>query len=385
MDGKNPAASPPQVHIKESLDNGPEPSARTPLDNGVLALPRYASSPFFYLSVDGMSFNDAWNPFLGGLFRAPLPVFYKALYQPAEILLAFRGNTGLCGAPCLPRAIQQVMDQTPMESFEFFWMITDVSSVIDVKDRANAVVNISHHSWYFPDEIFPEVMGGRRVEVPLEVGVFTFGGSQISPLPKACMPFQVIQQMPMTIHPQKGRNRDFGGLCCSPNNGRFCIMSEEGAALPLAHFWSVAITRSSDGLPRKAAVCLHWVVHQRYAPVENFIKTCGSIGEVLEGFGKVLGDQACLLAARGMFGLGGAEGFALGYGQKTETPPIPHEPRPVSDSSRGRGRRGRGRGDRGRRGPYQPRRAEEGEGGVAEEDDNRKQPAANSRYLSSSR
>ena len=41
-------------------------------------------------------------------------------------------------------------------------------------------LNLSHHAWYFPDEIFPQVMGGRRVEVALDAGIFSYAGSKVS-------------------------------------------------------------------------------------------------------------------------------------------------------------------------------------------------------------
>jgi hypothetical protein len=62
---------------------------------GLLALSPDASAPFFFASAIGIRFEDAWQPFLGGLFRYPVPVFYKASFQAAELALAVMSHSDL--------------------------------------------------------------------------------------------------------------------------------------------------------------------------------------------------------------------------------------------------------------------------------------------------
>lgn len=54
------------------------------------------NAPFFYISRMGVPvpFDEAWQSYLGGLFKlAPIPVFYKKFYQPAELLLAITSHS----------------------------------------------------------------------------------------------------------------------------------------------------------------------------------------------------------------------------------------------------------------------------------------------------
>lgn len=69
-----------------------------------------------------------------------------------------------------------LMESNGIDSYDFFWLVTDVSEMIG---RHGNELNLSHHAWYFPDDIFPEVIGGRRVEMALDAGIFSYKGSQV--------------------------------------------------------------------------------------------------------------------------------------------------------------------------------------------------------------
>jgi hypothetical protein len=50
--------------------------------------------------------------------------------------------------------VQAALTEQGIASFEFAFLITDVSSMIG---DFGLVVNLSHHAWHFPDELLPEV------------------------------------------------------------------------------------------------------------------------------------------------------------------------------------------------------------------------------------
>ena len=157
------------------------------LDESSLLQQKSSAAPFFHVSLDGNSFDECWQPFLGGLFRAPIPVYYRASFEPAEIILAIGGNSMIHGWPKFPAEVKEailgLIDQYGLNSFDFFWLVTDVSKLMD---RNGHELNLSHHAWYFPDDIFPEVIGGKRVEVTLDAGIFSYSGSQVFPI--TCFP-----------------------------------------------------------------------------------------------------------------------------------------------------------------------------------------------------
>jgi hypothetical protein len=237
--------------------------------------------------------------------------------------------------------------------------------------KCGRTLNLSHHAWYFPDELFPEVMGGRRVEVPVRMGAFTYPGSGVRPNEgKVCLPFQCLGSLPMTVHPQKGRGRELGGLCCSPNNARFEVVAEPAMmggdaepvpSLPISHLWTVGVAgRPGGASAQRAVVSLQWVVHGP-VPELAFLRGARGLGDVLHQAGEVFGHHRPFVqAAHGMFGFTGPHGDARGfprhsgYGLATETPPLRRQ-----DDEKGGKRGGQGRGQ-GRGGGGGGRGAQEG-------------------------
>jgi hypothetical protein len=153
---------------------------QTMLFPSALACPKSEGAPFFHVSLNEKSFDECWQPFLGGLFKAPTPVYYKASFEQAEVILAICGNSTINGSPYLPISVKDsmidLMESNGIDSYDFFWLVTDVSKMIG---RHGNEPNLSHHAWYFPDDIFPEVIGGRRVEMALDAGIFSYKGSQV--------------------------------------------------------------------------------------------------------------------------------------------------------------------------------------------------------------
>ena len=94
-----------------------------------LLLPKSPAAPFFHLSLEGSKFDECWQPFLGGLFRAPMSVCYKASFESAELILAIGGNSAINGVPNLPvavnHALTELLEQNRIEAFDFFWLVTD--------------------------------------------------------------------------------------------------------------------------------------------------------------------------------------------------------------------------------------------------------------------
>ena len=190
--------------------------------------------------------------------------------------------------------------------------------------------------------IFAQVMNGRRVEVPIKVGAFTFPGSGIAPMDKVCMPFQTLDQLPMTIHSQKG------GLCCSPNNCRVVLNVDHQHHHhgPVAHMWVVTVA-GEEGEEKehgiRASVSLQWIVHQPVPGLAERLKACKNVREALdvlqERFGR---NDAAVLAACMMMGAveddDGKEERSR-YGVQPETGPLKNQRR----DDRGRGGRGGGR------------------------------------------
>lgn len=221
----------------------------------------------------------------------------------------------------------------------------------------NNVINLSHHAWYFPDTIYPEVMNGRRIEVPIQVGAFTYQHSGIAPMDKTCLPFQTLDTLPMTVHPQKG------GLCCSPNNARFVLKSMERGGGPIAHMWVVTIAgeegegKEEHGL--QASVSLQWIIHQPLLGLAGQLKACKNVQGVLDFLVHTFGrEEPAVVAARMM--MMGERGDGIGYGVETETGPMKNERREQGNSNSGGGGRRGGRGGRrgygGDRGRGTPRR-----------------------------
>ena len=155
------------------------------LNPTTLSLPKSEGAPFLHISLDRRPFDEYWQPFLGGLFQAPIPVYYNAPYELADTILAICGNSAKNGCPRLPISVKdsmaELMNINGINSFDFFWIVTDVSQLIE---RCGNEPNLSNHAWYFPDDLFPEVVAGRRVEVDLDAGIFTYKGSQVSVLLK---------------------------------------------------------------------------------------------------------------------------------------------------------------------------------------------------------
>jgi hypothetical protein len=204
-------------------------------------------------------------------------------------------------------------------------------------------------------------MAGRRVEVALTAGAFTYSGSRVGPFEpgKADLPLQTLSTLALTVHPLGGRGGH--GICCSPNNARVRLEPDGGA--PLAHMWTVGVVGEGDA--RHAVVTLQWVVFGPLPELAAGLRRCGSVGEVLQSVGAILGpNEPAVMAARGMFGLGSAGGFPVdGYGSETETPPMSSERRRTG-GEQGRSRRGGGRHGGGMegRGMAQERSAGGGEG-----------------------
>lgn len=86
-----------------------------------------SNGPFFYLSLVGTPFEEAWNPFLGGLLRAPQPVFYKAFYSPGDTLLVVGGNSQVNGSPHLPPAVAEALRSLGHADFDWYWVSIQVA------------------------------------------------------------------------------------------------------------------------------------------------------------------------------------------------------------------------------------------------------------------
>jgi hypothetical protein len=273
--------------------------------------------------------------------RLPQPVYYKAFYQAGETRLVVHGDSRF-GAPYLPPPLQQELDHRGIKHYDYAWVVSDVSSLAQAY---GLVLNLSHHAWYFQEDILAEVISGRRVEVPTHMGTYTFNGSGVVPFPdRVCLPFQTLDALPMTVHPQKGKGSQFGGLCCSPNNARFAI-SPGGSDVPIAHLWTVAVV--GEGADARAIVTLQWVVYQHMPILSSLLSGCGTLFEVIQRAVEAFGESSPVVkSVGGMFGYGAEKGFgASGYGIVTETPPL-HHVKPQKKEGEGRGQARRGRGDR---------------------------------------
>ena len=141
-----------------------------------LNVAKATDSPFFFLALDGVPFGESWFP--GGMLRAPIPVWYKEWVTP-ELLLCIRAGSSV--SPNFPPAVQRCLDEhvsAETRSIDSFWLITDVSGSLAL---SGPVINLSHHAWYFPDQLVQEVLEGRRVEVEMKTGIFTYPSSMVGP------------------------------------------------------------------------------------------------------------------------------------------------------------------------------------------------------------
>lgn len=141
---------------------------------------RISNAPFFFVSLDGKSFDQLWHPRLGGLFRAPIPVYYKASFEQADIISAICGNSMENGSPSFPIGVKEAMsgllEASSLKWFDFYWIVTDVSKLIGLYGHE---LNLSHHGWYFPDSLFSKPKGIKRFEANLQAGIFSYKGSQV--------------------------------------------------------------------------------------------------------------------------------------------------------------------------------------------------------------
>jgi len=190
------------------------------------------------------------------------------------------------------------------QTLDFFWLISDVSSLTG---PSGMTINLSHHSWFFPDEVFPEVMNGRRIEVPLRAGAFTYPGSGIAAFsPDPCLALNCLSSIPMTIHPQRGRG---GGLCCSPNNARVVLSRSHGAGgsastRGLSNMWTVAGVQAGRDWCARIVVTLQWIIHEPVMGLAEALSSCRTLKEVLMACEGLVGhDHPAVSASRLMFGL----------------------------------------------------------------------------------
>jgi hypothetical protein len=92
-----------------------------PLDESVLGATADPRCPFFHVALGGgQPFDECFQPYLGGTFKGPIPVYYKSFYRAGELELAVHGHSSF-GAPFLPVHVQAALAQAGVTDFDFFW------------------------------------------------------------------------------------------------------------------------------------------------------------------------------------------------------------------------------------------------------------------------
>ena len=92
------------------------------------------------------------------------PPTFSPISNPysSPITLSLARHLPSPGTPYLPPAVQAALDELGIVFFDFSWVVSDISALAP---QCGLTLNLSHHAWYFPEELFPEVIAGRRIEV----------------------------------------------------------------------------------------------------------------------------------------------------------------------------------------------------------------------------
>eukprot|EP00811_Abedinium_folium_P031117 NODE_5036_length_1817_cov_3.069822.p1 GENE.NODE_5036_length_1817_cov_3.069822~~NODE_5036_length_1817_cov_3.069822.p1 ORF type:complete len:492 (+),score=161.93 NODE_5036_length_1817_cov_3.069822:60-1535(+) len=213
----------------------------------------------------------------------------------------------------LPEELHAGLCSFGVKAIDFFFLVADVSKLLAVKPkRGLSYLNLVPHAWCYPN-IAP---GGRiGYGTPWHAGLFAHEGAGIRPFaPRVDAAFQCLSPTAVHLHSQPG------GMCCSPNNGRFII--EEGCVL--ACFWSVCVDGTTAAPPRACAT-LHWLfASPAPAAFDVAIDAATTLQEFFEAAPATLGvaGERCMSAAR----------VAFCAAAPSSLPPLLSAPRPSERS-----------------------------------------------------
>ena len=282
----------------------------------VLTLPKERGGRFF-LAADGEDVNDSLL-FTIGLFRFPTAGFYGGWFPTAEMLAVVKGSSISFPGLWLPPEVRAALPDGGHSAFEFFFIISDVGPIVA---KHGHTLNLIHHAW-----LFPTAAPGKRTMGDVDVGVWSYPGSQVGPADKRGLGYNCLSRTRVSIHPQSAKKPD-AGMCCSPNNARFTLQQPQprdadgdkddtaatGAVPGLSFFWSVAVAprngRDSSAseasqLAGRACVTLQLLLTEPEGPTSTLrqalndaVEGCQTLQPLLSRLSDVLDTESARPAA----------------------------------------------------------------------------------------
>ena len=156
----------------------------------------------------------------------------------ADIWLAARCTQDHVTTSQLPSEVDSVLCEYKVGKYDFFFCIVDATQLIAANGPC---VNLVCHPWIYQQRLAEAAYSSSlRMADLCPIGAFTYEGSSILPKKNGtCLPFQCLDRLRVSVHSQRG-----GGMCCSPNNGRFVV--EPNPSSNISYMWTVALRKGAD-------------------------------------------------------------------------------------------------------------------------------------------
>lgn len=253
----------------------------------VVDQPRESNAAVFFVKSCGSPpFDAQFSPFLC-MYPMPTIAFYGKGFLLADLMLAAFCNPRDVPMERLPKEVADTLISNEVVEYDFFWCVSDVSGLLAVSDKLNLV----HHAWLYKTQLDNGYHSRFRMADLYPMGAFTYEGSGIVPTAPACLPFQCLDRLRVSVHAQGG------GMCCSPNNARFAL---EGAGGPVKFMWTVVLRPMRGGRPT-ACVSLQWLVTAPAPGVAAAIAAAKTLRDLVPALDAALPGQACCDAVRLLF------------------------------------------------------------------------------------
>jgi hypothetical protein len=255
----------------------------------VLFKVREANAAVFFLQSASFPPLDADFSPLISMYPIPNIAFYGSGFHIADLALVCRFTKSDIPQANLPVEVSAVLSENNVENYEFFWNITDASSLIASYGNK---LNLVNHCWAYQHDLNQYHPRLRMADL-FPMGAFTFAESFIEPTQPVCLPFQCLDPLRISVHAQSG------GMCCSPNNARFVALTSPHHSV--SYMWTVTLRREKSGR-HTAAVCLQWILTQRNEAILSAIASSKTLMDLLTSLGPLMADRPCFAAACVAFG-----------------------------------------------------------------------------------